>query len=90
VVYVLGVEPHESGRLHAHALLRFPECFGDVLLLDGWKLWFEWHGLARLERPQCQAAVTEYTCKYVTKPGADLVLSESFQAAAMADPARVA
>lgn len=79
-VYVLGIEPHESGRLHAHAVIRFPACFGEVVRREGWQLWFDQHGFAKLEPPKSQGDVAGYVSKYVLKPGADLVIAESFRA----------
>lgn len=80
VVYVVGVESQQSGKLHLHTLLRFPSCFGEVSRRDGWALWFKCHGLARIVPPASQGDVAGYVSKYVVKPGADLVLSKSFQA----------
>lgn len=80
VVFALGVEPQRSGRLHVHSLLRFPPCFGEVYRGDGWESWKDRHGFARLEPPKSQDDVAGYVSKYVVKPEADLVVSESFQA----------
>lgn len=82
-VWVLGVEPHKSGKLHAHALLKFPECFGEVQRVHGWELWFERHGIAKLVPPRSQHGSASYVAKYVTKSESELVFSESFDAAAM-------
>lgn len=84
VVWVLGVEPHESGRLHAHALIKFPSCFGEVRRAHGQELWWDWHGMAKIVPPRSQEGVSAYVGKYVAKPGSDLVFSDSFRAAAMA------
>jgi len=81
-VWALGIEPHASGKLHAHALLRFPECFGEVMLTHGWDLWFNGfkNGYARLEPPHSQDGCVQYVSKYVIKGRSELVLSESFKA----------
>ena len=79
-VYVLGIEPHRSGRLHAHALVRFPACFGEVRFAYAAKLWFKWHGGSKFELPRTTEDVASYCSKYITKPGCDLLLSPSFDA----------
>lgn len=81
-VYVLGIEPHRSGKLHAHAVLKFPSCFGEVHRGEGWSLWKRLHGWSRLEPPKSQDDVAGYVSKYVVKPDADLLISKSFQAVA--------
>lgn len=89
-VFVLGVEPHRTGRLHAHAVLKFPSCFGSVLLREGSELWRKWHGICRLNLPRCQVDVTSYVSKYVVKPYSEVELSESFQAVALGNSLGVA
>jgi len=79
-VYVLGIEPHKSGRLHAHALVRFPACFGDVRFSYAAKLWFKWHGGSKFELPRTVEDVASYCSKYITKPECELLLSPSFDA----------
>jgi len=79
-MYALGVEPHRSGRLHAHALVKFPECFGEVKFRYAAELWFKWHGGSRFELPQTVDDVSSYVSKYVTHPSCDLLLSPSFEA----------
>lgn len=83
VVWVLGIEPHKSGRLHAHALLVFPECFGEVKRKEGWELWKAWHGWSRIEEPRSQSEVGSYVSKYVVKDRSELVFSPSFGAPSM-------
>jgi len=81
-VWVLGIEPHRTGRLHAHALIKFPDTFGEVRLSEGWELWKDWHGLARLEPPRGQDDAVAYVSKYVIKGRSELVFSPSFNAPA--------
>ncbi len=86
-VWVLGVEPHKSGRLHAHALVRWSPLLPDLERRRGWHLWSAareagglGHGFARIEPPRGQDSVAEYVTKYVVK-GGELYLSPSFDAA---------
>jgi len=84
-VYVLGIEPHKSGALHLHAVIRFNVPW-TMQRTTGWRIWSdEEHeqgmkmGISRIEPPESQGDVLEYCSKYVTK-GGDLVLSPSFNA----------
>jgi len=83
VISVLAVEPHQSGRLHAHMLIRWPECFGWVAQVPMRELWDERHGRAHLETPRGQDNVRNYVSKYVCKERGELFISDSFQAAKM-------
>ena len=86
-VWVLGVEPQKSGKLHAHAIIRWSPALPDLSRWTGWHLWtgarsegaFD-HGFARIEPPRCQDDVAGYVSKYVVK-GGELHLSPSFDAA---------
>ena len=87
-VWVVGVERHESGSLHFHALLRWSDKLPDLNRSRGWSLWtlpVSRGGLcfgrfARIEPPRGQDDVTSYVSKYVVK-GGEIVLSPSFDAA---------
>ncbi len=86
-VWVLGVEPHKSGRLHAHAIIKWSNLLPNLERRLGWHLWHEpraksgfGFGVARIEPPQSQGDVATYVSKYVVK-GGDLYLSPSFDAA---------
>lgn len=69
-VYVIGIEPHRSGRLHAHCLIKLPcACGQDRRWLTAAKLWRKRHGMCRIEAPRCQEYVVDYVCKYVAKGG---------------------
>lgn len=83
-VWVVGVEPHRSGALHAHAVVKWSDRLPDLRRSVGWSLWTEGraNGWSRLEPPRCQGDVTDYVSKYVTK-GEDLFLSPSFSAAVL-------
>lgn len=83
VEWVLGVEPHRTGRLHAHALVKFPACLGSPDRSYGWDLWKQWHGLARIEPPRGAEDVAAYVSKYVVKTGSELNISESYQLAVL-------
>lgn len=87
-VVVVGVEPHKSGRLHAHAIIRHSSYLPDLKRTDGWWLWKGPRprcldcGRASIEPPTSQGDVRGYVSKYVTK-GGELFLSESFDAASL-------
>lgn len=80
-MWVLALEPHRSGRLHAHVLLKLTR---DLPWLDyrvGQQLWWDNRGLAQFERPRSQGHVAAYVAKYVVKLGSDaLTLSDNFDA----------
>ncbi len=87
VVWALGVEPQRSGKLHAHAVMRWPSMLADPIRRVGWHLWTGPkssggldHGFSRIEPPRCQHDVAGYVSKYVVK-GGELYLSPSFDAA---------
>lgn len=83
-MWVLALEPHQDGRLHAHVLVKLA---GQMKRLDwsaGARLWNESRGLCRFEVPRSQDHVAAYVAKYVVKFGSDaLTLSENFDAARM-------
>jgi hypothetical protein len=85
-VYVIGVEPHQSGSLHAHAIIKHADYLPDLCRGVGWEIWRcprsqggMGHGMARIEPVLSRGAVADYVTKYVTK-GGELVLSRSFDA----------
>lgn len=85
-VWVLGVEQHQSGSFHAHAIIRWSDKLPDLDRRLGWSLWFKdraeggfGHGLARIEPPRGQSDVAAYVAKYVVK-GGEVYLSPSFDA----------
>ena len=66
-MWVLALEPHRDGRLHAHALVKMTR---DLPWLDykvGVDLWWKDRGIAWFERPRSQSDVQRYVTKYVTK-----------------------
>lgn len=86
-VYVVGIEPQKSGKLHAHAIIKWSDSLPDLYRGTGHHLWtgpmaeggFD-HGISRIGPPRCQGDVAGYVSKYVVK-GGDLYLSPSFDAA---------
>jgi len=85
-VWVLGVEAHQSGTLHAHAIIRWSVQLPDLERRLGWDLWKgAGHanglglGFARIEPPRGQDDVAGYVSKYVVK-GGEITLSPSFDA----------
>lgn len=90
-VYVLGIEPHESGLLHLHAVIRFQTTW-EMIRTNGWRLWSDMEhqlgmkmGWSRIEPPKSQGDVASYCSKYVTK-GGELILSRSFNARSVQTP----
>lgn len=85
-MWVLVMEPHDNGKLHAHVLLKFNA--GGLLRLDwaaGQAIWEANRGKwCRFEVPRSQDDVCGYVAKYVLKGGdlalGSLVLSDNFQA----------
>ena len=84
-VTVVGIEPHKSGALHMHAVIKFNTRW-EMNRSCGWRHWADPDyvngmdmGWARLEPPNSQDDVASYCSKYVTK-GGELVLSDSFTA----------
>lgn len=85
-IWVLGVERHQSGSLHAHAIIKWSEFLPDLERRLGWELWAGTkheagygHGFARIEPPRDQEDVAGYVSKYVVK-GGEIYLSPSFNA----------
>lgn len=84
-VWVVGVEPHESGLLHLHACIHFRTPW-VMQRRNGWRVWSDADypggmnmGWSRLEAPTSLGDVAGYVSKYVTK-GGEIVLSPSFTA----------
>ena len=84
-IYCVGIEPHQSGALHLHAVIKFQQPY-EMIRSVGWRIWADPHysagmdkGWARIEPPASQGDVLGYCSKYVTK-GGELVLSRSFNA----------
>jgi len=85
-VWVLAIEPHESGKLHGHALIKWHPSLPELRRGLGWELWtghecqdgfsFGW---ARVEPPLAQENTAAYLAKYIAK-GGELVFSDSFDA----------
>lgn len=66
--FALGVERHQSGTLHVHALVRrSPVLDFELDRRLGWRLWKEVYGLARVERPMPGGGASRYLAKYVVK-----------------------
>lgn len=77
--WVAGIEPHKSGRLHAHVMIHWSDRLKDLTRTDGWRIWFDQYGFARIESPRSELDVAAYCTKYVVK-GGDLYLSKSLDA----------
>jgi len=75
--YVLAIEPHRSGRLHLHALLKYPAMLPALDHTQGWRLWFERYGRATIEHARSQRDITSYVGKYIAKDG-ELEFSSTF------------
>lgn len=82
-IYVAGIEPHKSGALHMHVIIKFKTSW-EMNRNCGWRHWADPDyqngmnmGFARIEPPSSQGDVMSYCSKYVTK-GGELVLSDSF------------
>jgi hypothetical protein len=88
-VFVIGIEPHKSRALRAHAIIRWPESYGEMQRTLGWKLWTRTDdgglglGWSRIEPPSDSVSVSNYVAKYVVK-GGEVWLSPSFLAAKLA------
>ncbi len=81
--FIAGVEPHKSGKLHAHALLGDPLCNagssdGEGLRAAIDELWQERYGFARIECSRDPTAAAAYLSKYVLKQG-EIVISPKFE-----------
>jgi hypothetical protein len=79
-VYVLGIEEHQDGVIHLHALVRLPAMLSKASRRAAHGVWWTRHGFARIEPPKSQGEVASYVSKYVVKDG-ELEISESFDAA---------
>lgn len=78
-VWVLGLEPHQDGTTHMHAVIRLPAKLAGASRRQAWRAWFDRYGLNRIEPPRSPEDVARYVAKYVTK-GGEVVLSETFDA----------
>ncbi len=88
-VYVLGIEPHKNGSLHAHAIIKWSDALPDLSRKLGHEIWFGSRadgnfnfGMARIEPPRGQDDVALYVSKYISK-GGELFLSPNFDAGRM-------
>ncbi len=79
-VWVAGLEPHQDGVIHMHAVVRLPPKLANASRREAWRRWFDRYGINRIEPPKSPEDVARYVVKYVTK-GGELVMSESFDAA---------
>lgn len=84
-MYCLGIEPHQSGLLHLHAVIKFCTSW-DMTRRNGWRIWSDMDypagmkmGWSRIEPPKVLGDVAGYVSKYVTK-GGEIFLSPSFTA----------
>lgn len=88
-VWVAGIEPHRSGSLHAHVMLRAPAWCQPYHVRLGGPAWWQddaidrgrrnSRGWARLERPRSAEDVAGYVAKYLIK-GGEVVIAEGFSA----------
>lgn len=58
---------HLYGKVHVHALLRYPDKALFHAASDLWFDWFNKFGRARVEVPRSQEDIAGYCSKYVTK-----------------------
>ena len=79
-VYVVGVERHKSGVMHAHTLIKLPSKLPGMRRTAMWQAWWNMHGFGRFEPPREQQDVASYVSKYVCKEGSELYFSPSFTA----------
>lgn len=79
-VYVVGIERHRSGVMHAHTLIRTPPMLPGMRRTAMWQAWWNIHGFGRFEPPKGQQDVASYVSKYVCKEGSELYFSPSFTA----------
>lgn len=90
-MWVLALEPHRDGRLHAHVLVKMTRHLEWLDYTIGQDLWRNGcdgrpgRGICWFEVPRSQLHVSCYVAKYVVKFGGDaLTFSENFDAARMA------
>lgn len=77
-MFVMAIEPHKSGALHAHGLIRSPDWF-PLSIKAGNKAWHDRHrAWVSIEVPQSQRHVSAYCGKYVLK-GGEIVLGANLQ-----------
>lgn len=86
-IWVLGIEPHQSGLLHIHMLIRWSGKLPNLDHALGRKLWEAprsegglGHGMCRIETPRSQGGVAGYLSKCAVG-GGDIQWSRSFDAA---------
>lgn len=89
-MWVLALEPHQDGRLHAHVLLKLTRYLPYLDYRIGQDLWRKGcdgrpgRGICWFEVPRSQAHTAAYVAKYVVKFGSDaLTFSPNFDAARM-------
>jgi hypothetical protein len=76
VDYVAGLEQTAAGDLHAHMVSytgQVGEGRNDIRAL--WAGWWSIGGYCKLEPPRDNMAVSAYVCKYLVKPGSELIFS---------------
>ena len=68
-VWVMAIEPHKSGALHAHMLINFTIPSGALKRIEGTRIWKEEMkgGFCRVDEVRSQGAVNCYVAKYVLK-----------------------
>jgi len=83
--WVAGIESSQSGRLHAHMLLG--GCCERWQRSDGWKLWFDRYGGAKIEKVLDSDHATAYVTKYVVGPTSELLVGNLPGSRPFAQPA---
>lgn len=78
--WIIGIEPHKSGILHAHVMIHWSDRLKNLRHRDGWELWFQQYGRADIDEPRSGHDVARYLSKAYTVKGGDLYLSPSFNA----------
>jgi len=58
-------------------MIHWSDRLNGLRRTDGWKLWFDQYGFAKVEEPRSDLDVAAYCTKYVVK-GGDLYFSTSF------------
>jgi len=81
-VWIVGLERHQSGLIHLHALWKSPQRLDDMSRHRARELWGKHYGRNTIDVPADQSAVVSYVSKYVTK-GGEIEFSQSFGAARM-------
>lgn len=90
-VWVMAIEPHKSGALHAHMLINYTIPTGPLCRIEGTRIWKDelGFGFCRTLPVKNQGGVNGYVAKYVLKgnrPGSgwynDIQFSKTFNAPA--------